>query len=471
MRRSIAVVFGASCLWTACGGQTPPPASPDGGTPAVVAIGGTVTGLAGSGLVLSDSAGEDLRIAADGAFAFAAPMPSGAAFTVTVTGQPTSPSQTCTVSGGSGTVGAGAVTSVAVACGTNSYTVGGTVSGLAGSGLVLQNQHGDDLSVAANGAFAFATPVASGATFAVTIAASPASPSQTCTVDVPTGTVAGADLSLSVSCVTDAHAVSGLVSGLLGVGLVLQNSGGDDLTIADNGAFTFATSVASGAAYAVTVETQPAGQTCTVSDGNGTVAGANVGGVMVVCEVLVNGSFESADYTGWTLLADQEIGTCGTWGIAANGQTVARNQAVFDFFTGHSISQSSSGLPATFSATDGTELAVAFQNCGERHRMYQTVTIPAAASTLAWDMSYDNTGGSFDAGDQYIAVNLRDPTTDAVLVTLYKTTQGEDAQELPAMTTFSKSIAAYAGQTVRIDVEMQVRLSFLDGAFDNFRLQ
>ena len=39
------------------------------------------------------------------------------------------------------------VTSVSINCAINTYTVGGTVSGLAGTGLVLQNKRGDDLSV------------------------------------------------------------------------------------------------------------------------------------------------------------------------------------------------------------------------------------------------------------------------------------------------------------------------------------
>ena len=42
------------------------------------------------------------------------------------------------------------------------YTIGGTVSGLTGTGLVLADNGGDNLPVTANGAFTFATPVTSG---------------------------------------------------------------------------------------------------------------------------------------------------------------------------------------------------------------------------------------------------------------------------------------------------------------------
>lgn len=46
------------------------------------------------------------------------------------------------------------------------------------------------------------------------------------------------------------YAVSGTVTGLLGTGLVLQNNAGDDLPIAANGRFSFATQLAGGTRYA-----------------------------------------------------------------------------------------------------------------------------------------------------------------------------------------------------------------------------
>ncbi len=78
------------------------------------------------------------------------------------------------------------------------------------------------------------------------------------------------------------YAVSGTVSGLTGIGLILQNNGGDDLSITSNATFTFASRVAAGGAYAVTVKTHPFGQSCFVSNGTGTVA-ADVENVSVVC--------------------------------------------------------------------------------------------------------------------------------------------------------------------------------------------
>ncbi|MEO5558616.1 MAG: hypothetical protein ABIO49_02610, partial [Dokdonella sp.] len=52
-----------------------------------------------------------------------------------------------------------------------------------------------------------------------------------------------------------------------------------------NGAFTFPTALASGAPYAVTVSVQPTSPTevCTITNGSGTVAGANVSNIVVSC--------------------------------------------------------------------------------------------------------------------------------------------------------------------------------------------
>jgi len=82
-----------------------------------VTIGGTVTGLEGSGLVLQNNGGDDLPIDADGPFTFATSLPPGSFYNVTVATQPTSPAQFCSVENGSGQVPAEAVTDVAVTCG------------------------------------------------------------------------------------------------------------------------------------------------------------------------------------------------------------------------------------------------------------------------------------------------------------------------------------------------------------------
>lgn len=163
-----------------------------------------------------------------------------------------------------------------------SYTVGGAVTGLDGTGLVLTSG-GADVNVPANGNFAFPAQ-ADGSAYAVTVKTQPTNKSQTCTVTNGAGTVAGANVTnVAVACATNSFTVGGSITGLAAGSVVLTNNGADDLTRNANGAFTFATPVASGGAYAVAVKTQPEGLYCSVATGSGTVAAANVTNVAVSC--------------------------------------------------------------------------------------------------------------------------------------------------------------------------------------------
>lgn len=86
------------------------------------------------------------------------------------------------------------------------YSIGGTVAGLTGSGLVLATPGLPDLTIAAGQAtFTFSVEVLAGATYAVTVKSQPAAPDQVCTVANGTGTVGGADVTgVAVSCVAAA---------------------------------------------------------------------------------------------------------------------------------------------------------------------------------------------------------------------------------------------------------------------------
>lgn len=167
-----------------------------------VTIGGTITGLDGTGLVLTNNGTDDLAISGNGAFAFTTAVESGASYAVEVKSQPSNPTQMCSVTNGNGTAGDEDVTGVQVSCRTIAFSVGGTVTGLAGAGLVLQNNAGDNLAVNADGTFSFATPVPSGASYDVTVAMQPSLPTQACTVTNGTGTVVASNVtSVRVTCV------------------------------------------------------------------------------------------------------------------------------------------------------------------------------------------------------------------------------------------------------------------------------
>jgi 6-phosphogluconolactonase (cycloisomerase 2 family) len=110
---------------------------------------------------------------------------------------------------------------------------------------------------------------------------------ETCTVANATGVVANANVSIAVTCVPNFYSIGGTVSGLLpGVSVTLVNNGGVSAAVAANGTFTFATPLAAGSAYSLTVWADPSGENCTVASGSGTISGANITNVSVTCSVL-----------------------------------------------------------------------------------------------------------------------------------------------------------------------------------------
>ncbi len=246
---------------------------------ATYTIGGTLTGFTGSGLVLQNNGGDDLTLNANTTnFSFKTPVASGGVYSVTVLTQPAG--ESCAVINGDGTANAN-VTNVSVTC-APLYSIGGTITGLVGPGLVLQNNGGDNLAVSADAtSFTFPTPLAGGSAYAITVLAQPIG--ENCAVSNGSGTAKANVNSASVIC-TQLYAIGGTVTGLKGEGLVLQDNGGDNLTVsADETSFTFPTLLASGSAYAITVLTQPAGENCTVSDSTGTVVSSVIVHANVVC--------------------------------------------------------------------------------------------------------------------------------------------------------------------------------------------
>jgi 6-phosphogluconolactonase len=190
-----------------------------------------------------------------------------------------------------------AVLAVLAACGGGSgnggggYTVSGMVTGLTGSGLVLQNNGGSDLAVSAVGPFTFATRLVTGAAYAVTVKTQPSAPTQNCVVSNDSGPVGTANITtVTVACSTPATpTVGGTVTGLTGSGLVLDYYDTVNppvhLAVPASGAFTFPAGFLQGSAYLVVVGTQPASptQNCVVTSGTGVVGTANISDISIVC--------------------------------------------------------------------------------------------------------------------------------------------------------------------------------------------
>ncbi len=83
--------------------------------------------------------------------------------------------------------------------GAPTFTIGGTVTGLNGT-VVLRNNGGNDLTVGADGAFAFSTALASGSAYGVTVQAQPSFPAQDCTITNGSGTASANVTSVAVVC-------------------------------------------------------------------------------------------------------------------------------------------------------------------------------------------------------------------------------------------------------------------------------
>jgi hypothetical protein len=120
----------------------------------------------------------------------------GSPYTVSVQTQPAG--LICTVSRGMGTMPANTVTDVTVTCSSTRFTLGGSISGLTTSGLVLTDGT-ETLSVSANaGQFSMPSALAYGSPYTVTIHAQPSG--ESCRISDGTGTVSEDVGTVRVTC-------------------------------------------------------------------------------------------------------------------------------------------------------------------------------------------------------------------------------------------------------------------------------
>ncbi|WP_431476469.1 hypothetical protein [Massilia eburnea] len=174
------------------------------------------------------------------------------------------------------------------ACGGKaSFTLGGSISGLANQGLILQNNGGNDLPVNAGAtSFSFPNGISYGTEYKVSIKQQP--DHMTCAF--LGGTEVGSaghttSINIVLSCSQNAYTVGGTVEGLTGGDLVLVNGSATGSFTVTKGAtsFTVPGTIPVGTAYGVTVLTQPAGQTCSVSNGSGVMGDAPRTNIVVKC--------------------------------------------------------------------------------------------------------------------------------------------------------------------------------------------
>ena len=255
-------------------------------TTGTASIGGQVIGLAGTGLTLLDNGGDSLTISTSGNFTFPTALALGSNYTVTVGTQPSTPAQTCTVTNGTGVANA-AVTNIQITCSLGTLSIGGSVAGFAGgTGFTLADNGGDSLAITKNGPFTFPTLVPVNGKYNVTVLKQPAGPNQVCTVTLGTGTATANVTNVSVVCPAVFHPINVNVVGLLGTSgsMQLQDNGGDNLMTPSNGSYVFATPIANGSNYDVSIFVAPGTQNegCITWGFSGTALSTPVNPVPVV---------------------------------------------------------------------------------------------------------------------------------------------------------------------------------------------
>lgn len=384
-------------------------------------VGGTISGLSSSGLVLVN--GSDTLSVSLGAATFTMPTPvafSGL-YGVTVQSQPTG--LTCSVSNGAGTMGAAAVSNVAVSCVANTYTVGGAISGLTAAGLVLLDNGGDTLNVGADATqFTMPTAIAYGSAYAVTVQAAP--PGLVCSVSNGTGIMGPADVTgVSVGCAPNFTLLYSFVGGT-GDGvnpyhsLILAQDGnfyGTTLTGgAHNGGIIFDITSSGSESLFYSYAATPFSEIIQGSDGNfyGTSASGGANGRGTVFEVTSGGaqtvlfSFPaggSVPYTGVIQGSDGNFyGTTGANGSSDDGTvfklTPSGSQTVLHTFakTGTDGQVPYAGL---IQGSDGNFYGTTYGGGANGFGTVFKVT-PSGAETIVYSFA----GGTADGANPYAGV-------------------------------------------------------------------
>jgi uncharacterized repeat protein (TIGR03803 family) len=349
-------------------------------------LAGSISGLNGAGLVLAN--GTDALAVNSGATSFVMPTPVAFASSYVVTVQTQPAGLACAVGNGTGTMPAGAVTNVAITCTDQPFSLGGTISGLGNNaGLTLTN--GSDTLTVAAGSSSFTMPsaVAFGAPYSVAVQTAPAG--LTCTAGNAAGTMPASNVTnVIIACSDQSYAVGGAVSGLISGGMVLVN-GTDTLAVKPGASsFTMPTTVAYTSAYAVTVQTQPTGLTCSVSNGVGTMGSAAVTNVAVTCAAntyTVGGTISGLTASGLVLLDN-----------GGDPTTISANAAQFTMNTGVAYG----GAYAITVQTPPKGLVCSLSN-GASTMGAADVTNISIACVSNFTLLYSFAGGSSDGADPY----------------------------------------------------------------------
>ena len=257
-------------------------------------LGGSVNGLAGSGLALALSldgtAADVVDISDNGAFTLGS-FDDLSDYVVTVTSQPTQPSQTCAISAGNGRLDGADADQVAVVCETNRYALSGQVSGLAEGNRIdvsIAEDANNELVGLENGPFTLPQTLLDESSYTVqsNLSRDESAPRQTCALSNGEGVLAGAAVTdISIVCQTLTFAVGGSVTGLTSGRLQLTLNDADPISITDDGPFVFGNELPDLSNYRVELQHLEASplERCELSNAEGSIDGAEINSVQIVC--------------------------------------------------------------------------------------------------------------------------------------------------------------------------------------------
>lgn len=303
-----------------------------------------VSGLMGSGLQIEND-GDVVDVSTNQTYTFSKKIQSGSPYNVTVKTQPASPIQKCMVSSGSGTILNGNIEGIQIVCGDALYLIYGTVTGLLGNGLQVQNVTGAGTDVINVNSTNFSLPpIPAGETYNFNIISQPTSPSQTCTITSPgvtAGTMAAAHLPAAINCTTNSYSVNAQVTGILGTlttgnELKLTLDGSNTINVTADGTFAFPGTYLSGGTFSIAID-NPGGiittGVCSLASATITVANG-VYNIPVNCSnaFLISGTVSSPGGTTTSILSGSvTLDLVNTGGTAFATQSVTVNAGVTNF--------------------------------------------------------------------------------------------------------------------------------------------
>ncbi len=192
---------------------------------------------------------------------------------------------------------------------TERYTLNYQVTGLTGQ-LVLTEISAGRATITADGSGSFPTQLVGGAAYSIGIQSQPSN--QTCSLQNSSGFANASMPAVQVTCVAKpatSFTVGGTVTGFVGT-MVIRNGSHQVVVNATDGsaaAFAFSNTYGNGTNYSIQVFEYDHLRTCSISNGSGTVSGANITNITITCAKIAH-PVGNASYTVSALTANGALG-------------------------------------------------------------------------------------------------------------------------------------------------------------------